>query len=161
MNLFLLRHGEAESVATAPEGRQLTEYGHQEVINVARQFAARNLSIDTCYVSPALRAQQTADTFLSQIFQAPAPVTMDVLDASHRAADVMAALKHHDSGNILLVSHNPLLSELLSLLTDGNIDHLHILGTGNLACVSLDIIGLGMGPRSFLLEPDAAAVAAN
>lgn len=161
MNLFLLRHGEAEAVATAPEGRQLTEYGHQEVINVARQFASRNLAIDACYVSPALRAQQTAETFLSQIFDAPGPVTLDVLNANHRAAEVMTALKDHDSGNILLVSHNPLLSELLALLTDGNIDHLHILETANLACVSLDIIGLGMGQCSFLLEPNAAAVASN
>lgn len=161
MNLYLLRHGEAESVATASAGRQLTEAGYEEIENVARQFVGRHLVIDKCFVSPALRAQQTAETFLSQLFHPPVPQTLDALDANCRAADVMAALEDIRDGNILLVSHNPLLSELLALLTDGNIDHMRILDTGNLACVSLDIIGLDMGTCTFILEPDPARVASS
>lgn len=161
MNLYLLRHGEAESVATSSAGRQLTEAGHDEIESVARQFANRNLVIDRCLVSPALRAQQTATAFLQQIFHAPAPETLDALDPVHRAADAMAALREVKGGNILLVGHNPLLSELLALLTDGNIDHKRILETGNLACVSLDILGLGMGACTFVLEPDTARIASS
>ncbi len=164
MNLFLLRHGEAESVATANAERRLTEAGHEEVENVARQFVGLHLSIDRCFVSPALRAQQTAATFLAQIFHAPVPETLDALDTTCRAADAMRALDDVDTkkvGNILLVSHNPLLSELLALLTDGNIDHMRILETGNLACLSLDIVGLGMGDLAFILESDPARVASS
>ena len=161
MNLYLLRHGEAETVATSSEGRQLTEAGHEEIANVARQFATRNLKLDRCLVSPALRAQQTANTFLSQIFHPPVPETVEALNASHRAADAMLALDDIKTGNVLLVGHNPLLSELLALLTNGNIDHMRILDTGNLACVTLDIIGLGMGTCPFVLEPDPARVASS
>lgn len=161
MNLYLLRHGEAESVASTSEGRQLTEAGHEEVWNVARQFASRHLKLDRCFVSPALRAQQTAATFLDQFFHPPEPETLPELDASQRAAQIMAVLKDEVSENILLVSHNPLLSELLALLTDGNIDQMHILETGNLACVSLEIVGLGMGTCNLILEPDPAAVATS
>jgi len=164
MNLYLLRHGEAESAATTSAGRQLTEAGYEEIGNVARQFVGRHLSIDRCFVSPALRTQQTAETFLAQIFHPPVLETLDALDATCRAADAMRALDGIDiknSGNILLVSHNPLLSELLALLTDGNIDHMRILETGNLACVTLDIIGLGMGDFAFMLEPDPARVASS
>ena len=161
MNLYLLRHGEAESVATDSAGRQLTEAGHEEVENVARQFAARHVNLDRCLVSPALRAQQTARTFLDQIFHPPAVETVDALDPTHRAADAMAVLDNIKDSNILLVGHNPLLSELLALLTDGNIDHMRILETGNLACVSLDIVGLGMGDCAWILEPDPARVASS
>jgi phosphohistidine phosphatase len=154
MNLYLLRHGEAEAHASSSAGRQLTEAGHQEVINVARQFAAKNARLDRCLVSPALRTQQTADTFLSMLFDAPEAETVEELSANQRAAGIMKFLEPSREGNILLVSHNPILSELLALLTRGNIDGLYILETANLACVSLDIIGLGMGNCPWILEPD-------
>jgi len=158
MNLYLLRHGEAEAHASSNAGRQLTEAGINEVINVARQFAGKNVSLDTCLVSPALRAQQTADTFLSMLFDAPQMETLEELSANQRAAGIMKILESRPGGNILLVSHNPILSELLALLTRGNIDGMHILETANLACVSLDIIGLGMGNCPWILEPDPSLV---
>jgi len=105
-------------------------------------------------VSPALRTQQTADTFLSMLFDAPEAETVEELSANQRAAGIMKFLEPSREGNILLVSHNPILSELLALLTRGNIDGLYILETANLACVSLDIIGLGMGNCPWILEPD-------
>lgn len=158
MNLYLLRHGEAESTASSGAGRQLTEAGRSEVANVARQFVSRHLAVDRCFVSPALRAQQTADTFLSMIFHAPEAETVEALSANHRAAEIMAFLENVRDENVLLVSHNPILSELLALFTNGNVNNLHILETGNLACVTLDIVGLGMGNCPFILEPDPAQV---
>jgi len=156
MNLYLLRHGEAEPASgTGDTLRALTEAGRQEVITVARQFASRNLSIDSCYVSPALRAQQTASIFLEQTFNAPQITTIEELSANKRASQLMAFLDKSSSENILLVSHNPILSELLALMTHGNVDRMHILDTGNLACIQFDIMGLGMGSCPFILEPDA------
>jgi len=156
MNLFLLRHGDAEPSATSNDGRQLTEAGHEEIASVARQFASRNLKIDCCFVSPSLRAQQTAKTFLSLIFDPPEPVTVGLLSPNQRAAQAIEFLGNSTDENILLVSHNPILSELLALLTNGNVDDLLILETGNLACVALDIVGLGMGTCPFILTPDTA-----
>ena len=161
MNLYLLRHGEAEANASSSAGRQLTDAGVEEVLNVARQFALRNLRIDRCLASPALRAQQTAETFLSMQFVTPEIETLEALSANQRAAQLMHYLENVREENVLLVSHNPILSELLALLTSGNIDHMHILETGNLACVTLDIVGLGMGMCPFILEPDPAQMPAS
>ena len=158
MNLYLLRHGEAEASASSSAGRQLTDAGIEEVVSVARQFAANNLRVGRCFVSPSLRAQQTASTFLSLIFEPPEPVTSEALSPDKRAAQTIEFLESVSDENVLLVSHNPILSELLSLLTDGNIDILTILKTGNLACISLDTVGLGMGSYSFILSPDPSAV---
>jgi len=158
MNLYLLRHGEAEPTASSSAGRQLTEAGHEEVAIVARQFASRNLKLDACFVSPSLRAQQTSTTFLSLIFNSPEPVTTDILSPDKRAAQAIKFLENICEENVLLVSHNPILSELLALLTDGNVDNLTILETGNLACVSLEIMGLGMGCCPFILTPDPTIV---
>jgi len=158
MNLYLLRHGEAEPTASSSAGRQLTEAGHEEIASVARQFASRNLKLDACFVSPSLRAQQTSATFLSMIFDPPPAVTTDLLGPDKRAAQAIGFLEDVSEESVLLVSHNPILSELLALLTDGNVDNLRILDTGNLACVSLEIIGLGMGSCPFILTPDPSIV---
>ena len=152
MNLYLLRHGEAEPSASTSAGRQLTEAGHLEIASVAMQFASKRLEIEACFVSPALRAKQTAGTFLSHIFQPPEPVIVDVLRANQRAAQLMQFLENLEEENVLLVSHNPILSELLALLIKGNVDDLVILDTGELASVSLDVIGLGMGSCPFILQ---------
>jgi phosphohistidine phosphatase len=159
MNLYLLRHGEAEASASTGAGRQLTEAGHQEVASVAMQFASRRLEIDACYVSPALRARQTAETFLSHIFNSPEPSIIDELSANQRAASLMLFLEQVSANNVLLVSHNPILSELLALLTKGNVDDLVILDTADLACVSLEVIGLGMGTCPFILQACASTPA--
>ena len=156
MNLFLLRHGEAEPSASTPAGRQLTEAGRQEVSSVARQFASKRFALDTCFVSPALRAQQTAETFLSHIFDSPEPSTIEELSANQRAAQIMKYLEQVEADNVLLVSHNPILSELLALLTRGNVEDMTILDTGELACITLEILGLGMGTCNTILQPDAS-----
>jgi len=156
MNLYLLRHGEAEPIASIPEGRQLTEAGILEVSSVARQFASSRYSLDVCFVRLALRAQQTAKIFLSHIFDSPDPSTIEELSANQRAAQLMKYLERVDVENILLVSHNPILSELLALLTRGNVEDMTILDTGELACVTLDIIGLGMGTCRTILRPNAS-----
>jgi phosphohistidine phosphatase SixA len=156
MNLYLLRHGEAEASASTSAGRQLTEAGHLEIASVAMQFASKRLEIDACFVSPALRAKQTAETFLSHIFNSPEPSIIDELSANQRAASLMHFLEQISANNVLLVSHNPILPELLAQLTRGNVDDLVILATGDLACVSLEVIGLGMGTCPFILQASAS-----
>lgn len=161
MNLFLLRHGDAEATAVSDTERPLTERGFREVASVAREFVSRNLEVDACYVSPALRAKQTADTFLGFFFEAPECIVTEALNPDRRAAQLMRLLGDVQAENVLLVSHNPILSELLALLTEGSIDHMHILDTSELACVRLDIIGLGMGSCPFILSPGTSHVPAS
>lgn len=153
MNLYLLRHGEAESRAYNDAGRQLTDRGRQEVEQVARLFAVRHLPLDRCFVSPYVRAQQTAAHFLHHSgLQLPIE-DCDLLQPEIRASVVIDFLTGVRAQDVLLVSHNPLLSELNALLTNGEISDMHILGTGELVCLTLDMPGLGMGSTSFRLVP--------
>jgi phosphohistidine phosphatase len=162
MKLYLLRHGEAESRAHNQPGRpggdparELTPRGRQEVTQVARRFAARNIQLQRCYVSPYVRAAQTAALFVAEAGQGIAPETTPVLMPEVRASIVMDFLEGVREQEVLLVSHNPLVSELHALLTDGDISSMHILGTSELICIEFDVIGLGMGTSPFRLTPEA------
>lgn len=155
MNIYLLRHGEAEARAHNDPARPLTARGKLEIEQVAQQFAARHISLDRCFASPYLRASQTASLFLQ--FTAPnLPVeTVDVLTPEVRASAVIDFLDGVREQHVLLVSHNPLLSELCALLTDGDISHMHILRTSELVCVASDVMGLGVATIPFRLLPEA------
>jgi phosphohistidine phosphatase len=155
MHLYLLRHGEAEPRAHNDPGRELTARGRLEVEQVARQFAARNIQLERCVVSPYVRAAQTAAHFLGHAEQAIKPESNAILMPEVRASAVMTFLESVREQHVLLVSHNPLLSELNALLTDGDISNMHILGTSELVCIVLDVIGLGMGSTPFRLVPEA------
>jgi phosphohistidine phosphatase SixA len=81
-------------------------------------------------------------------------ITTELLVPEVRASTVIDFLgKNVHQKNVLLVSHNPLLSELNALLTEGNINDMHILTTSELVCISLEVIGLGMGTTPFRLMP--------
>jgi phosphohistidine phosphatase len=155
MKLYLLRHGEAESRAHNDPGRELTTRGRKEVTQVARLFAAHNIQLERCYASPYVRAAQTAALFLSEAGQNLAPETTPVLMPEVRANIVMDFLEGVREQHVLLVSHNPLVSELHALLIDGDISNMHILGTSELICIECDVLGLGMGTSPFRLTPDA------
>ncbi len=155
MKLFLLRHGEAESRAHNDSTRELTTKGRQEVTQVAHLFAARNVQLQRCYVSPYIRAAQTAALFLSEAGQEISPETTPVLLPEVRANIVMDFLEGVREQHVLLVSHNPLVSELHALLIEGDISDMHILGTSELICIEFDVIGLGMGTSPFRVIPEA------
>ena len=154
MKLYLLRHGEAETRAHNDPGRELTARGRDEVSQVARQFAARNIQLQRCFASPYVRAAQTAALFLSAAVQRIAAESTPVLMPEVRASIVMDFLEGVREQEVMLVSHNPLMSELNALLTDGDISHMHILGTSELICIECDVIGLGMGVAPFRLLPE-------
>lgn len=92
MILYLLRHGEAQARAHSDSGRPLTVKGQQDVVSVAREFAARKLKLDCCWVSSYLRASQTADIFLNQLEQSVKSESTDSLIPEVRANIVIRKL---------------------------------------------------------------------
>ena len=154
MKLYLLRHGEAETRAHNDPGRELTARGRAQITEVAHLFAARNIELQRCFASPYIRAAQTAALFLPEARQTIAPEITPVLMPEVRASIVMDFLDGVREQEVLMVSHNPLVSELHALLTDGDISHMHILGTSELICIEFDVIGLGMGRSPFTLLPE-------
>ena len=158
MNLYLLRHGEAVSRSYIDAARQLTPRGEEDIANVAKQFANLNLSVGCCLCSPFKRAQQTAEIFLKQSGINTEVELTEILTPENRAVKLVDYLSTCTNNNILLVSHNPVISELLAMLTTGDISQMQILGTGHLAAVTTDFISIGAGTTSFILTPDAADI---
>lgn len=122
MRLYIMRHGHAvlPLSAQSDEQRELTAEGEQEVAASARWLAAEVDGLDACFVSPYIRAQQSA------------AVALTFIDTDHRAdlreltpdtepAKTLAALVAELSGSdaevnrkkVLLVSHMPLVSYLV------------------------------------------------
>ena len=66
---------------------------------------------------------------------------------------VMDAIEGYDLQQVLLVSHNPFLSNLLSVLVDGTIETHRPVDNATLHCVSMDVVAPGCGEILYILEP--------
>lgn len=156
MRLYLLRHGESESRAVTDAQRQLTDGGRDEAYRMAAKFEEKGLSFERCISSPYIRAVQTAEAFLSRLSEHPPIEVNENLTPEKRAYEVMGFLegeKVASDASLLIVSHNPLISELNSMLVEGNIHRMTILENCDMTAIDLQIIGNGMGTRSFYLSP--------
>ena len=114
--LAILRHGDAE-LLSADSQRQLSDYGCQQIALLAKA----DLSfVDCIWVSPYLRAQQTKDLVIRQsMLNVPVTTKANLLpdsDLNLLQADLYACT----SQSLLLIGHNPILSELINLLTGQN-----------------------------------------
>lgn len=155
MKLFLLRHGDSEARAASDDLRQLTHRGRQQALDVSLQFCDKGGRLDRCIVSPYTRAVQTAASFLARIPDGPAMQIEADLTPEIRAAEVMNLLSTFPlDESILLVSHNPLISELNAVLVEGTVNHnMMILGTCDLCAIDMEIVATGMGVRQYMLSP--------
>lgn len=119
MNIWLLRHGEAEWTISTDEARNLTAYGQQEVLAVAEQL--KDKKIDVVLQSPYVRACQTADIVKKAISYQGKTEQMDWLTPDNNPKEVLLKLEPYEDKNILIVSHQPLLGYLVGLLVDGKL----------------------------------------
>lgn len=152
MILYLLRHGEAENRGASDSARQLTPHGHKQNMAVASQWAGRRPVVTAALVSPYVRAQQTSldiQQVLPELqFQDWALITPDT-----DAYTVLSALAGRSDDSVLLVSHNPLVSNLTNLLLDGAYTDRIIFGTSDLICLELSEVAIGCGELLYKLSP--------
>ena len=117
MKLWVLRHGEAVPHGSRPHDseRELTEHGRKEVLSSAAKLIGQPLT--AIYASPYLRAQQTAQLVREALGFEPEIRTVEWLTPDtdpDKEAEQMVAVS-----DVLLVSHNPLVGNLLSYLQHG------------------------------------------
>ena len=125
MNLFLLRHGLAvepdtpgfKNDAVCP----LTPKGRRQLGKVAQAMRRMELSFDVIWSSPLVRARQTAELVAKALPARPLALADDLSPGGNAGKLIkkLQALKPAPE-NILLVGHEPDLSELLSRLVTGN-----------------------------------------
>ncbi|MGZ5199277.1 MAG: phosphohistidine phosphatase SixA [Telluria sp.] len=120
MELILWRHADAED-GSPDLLRELTPLGHRQAANVADWLNVRLPEGCRILVSPATRAQQTADKLERDY---------EVLDAIGPGADSHAVLQAahwpHGRGAVLVVGHQPTLGRLAARLLSGHAHDLDI-----------------------------------
>lgn len=126
MNLFLLRHGLAVERGGAgydkDADRPLTAKGERRLERIADAMEAMDLSFDAILSSPYVRARQTAEIITRALGLKKKLEFSDDLKPGGEARALLAALNKRDPrpDSVLLVGHEPYLSELISTLTCGD-----------------------------------------
>jgi phosphohistidine phosphatase len=139
--LWLLRHGEAVPHDAAPDhARELTDRGRRQAGCAGRALAELKVEVHLCFASPKVRARDTAALACEAL--GVEPVEHGPL-AEGFDADEALALLHAAGGEqrVLLVGHEPDLSQVVHDLTGARID----LRKGGVAAIAMD------GPRGELI----------
>lgn len=115
MDLILWRHADAED-GEDDLARNLTHKGHRQAKRMARWLHAYLPEHVRILCSPANRARQTADAL---------HLPYDIVDAIAPGANAMKLLETsgwpNGDGVVVLVGHNPAISELASQLLSGRV----------------------------------------
>jgi phosphohistidine phosphatase len=125
MNLYLLRHAIAAEQSTgsgfADSKRQLTAEGRQKLRRAAKGMKALELDFELILSSPYLRAKQTAEIVAEMLGISARLHFTEHLKPMSRLAALVQELAQLDGApkEVLLVGHEPRLSQFMSLLISG------------------------------------------
>jgi len=125
MKLYLLRHGIAAEPGTAgirtDSERPLISEGREKLHRVTAAMQAMELSFDLILSSPFLRARQTAEIVADALKARKRMCFDDELACGGNVRDLVQRLARIRPvpESVLLVGHEPDLSELVSLLCSG------------------------------------------
>jgi phosphohistidine phosphatase len=150
MNLYILRHAIAVPRGTPgykDEDRPLTKDGIRKMKAAAAGMRKSGLEFGLLLSSPYLRARQTAE-IVGDAFKLDVEVWEPLIPTvGHRV--LIAKLVKAPEDNVLLVGHEPHLSEFVSLLICGNTDAQIELKKGSLCKLRSDHLVYG---RCAMLE---------
>lgn len=121
--LYLLRHGLAVPHGTpgiADDDRPLTSEGERRVRAIGRGLKRLKLKLVRIATSPLPRALKTAQIVAEALGDADLVEVVDELRAGQDASSIRTWLATREETRLMLVGHNPSLSDLLALLTTGD-----------------------------------------
>jgi len=118
MLIYLLRHGDAPFDSDCGE-RSLSSQGEAETRNVVTQHFDSLSKIPLILCSPTLRARQTLQVVTKTLNYRGELIFEDSLRSGGRLNDVEARIDSlTDVDQVLLLSHQPLIGQILEYLTD-------------------------------------------
>lgn len=144
--LWLLRHGDAEPHGVRPDAeRRLTERGEAQSRAAGAALAALGVSFDAVLTSPRVRARDTARLAAEPL--GVEPIDHEPLSGGFDREDALALIAGYDAeAKLLLVGHEPDLSQLVHDFTGGRVD----MKKGGLAAVR---VARAAGELFLLLRP--------
>jgi phosphohistidine phosphatase len=123
-DLFILRHGIAVPHGTPgiPDNeRPLTPKGERRLRQVGRGLAALKLNVDRIVTSPLPRALRTAQIVARELGLVGKLETSSILSAGADPHTLRDWLRDRPENRLMIVGHNPDLSELIGLLILGSV----------------------------------------
>ncbi|MEE2731871.1 MAG: phosphohistidine phosphatase SixA [Pseudomonadota bacterium] len=142
--LYIMRHGDAISRAATDAERPLSDLGQGDAASMVPCLLER--PPQTIWVSPYLRAQQTAAIVVTDLVQAgfkPKVETVSGITPEDNPYKLVDLLSDVTEGPLMLVSHNPFVSTLLSLLTEGHSQARIGMATASIVCLDGEVNGMG------------------
>jgi phosphohistidine phosphatase len=144
-NLYVLRHGIAvpHGAPGVPESqRPLTPKGEARTKDVARGLRKLGLDIERIVTSPLPRARRTAELVAAELDLQSRLEECDVLSAGAPPRAVRDWLSTRREERLMIVGHNPDLTELVGLLIGLTTNSLPFeLKKGGLAALSANAAG--------------------
>jgi phosphohistidine phosphatase len=116
MLVYLLRHGDAIQTASLNDNeRPLSDFGRKQATIVGKFLRKSGVQIDAIVSSPLVRAVETAD-IVRKTLDVGRSETTEYLVPGTRKAQIFDLLNSMRVGSILLVGHEPHLSQTISVL---------------------------------------------
>lgn len=149
MNLYLLRHGIAVEPGTPgyakDADRPLTPKGERKLRKVANAMQALELEFDRVLFSPYVRARGTAVIIAKELGLEKKLEMCDALTPGGSLRQVIEVLNHLKPApeNVLLVGHEPSMSELAALLISGETNASITMRKGGLCLLSAETLRPG------------------
>ncbi len=160
MKLFFLRHTNAaeRDPNTYPDDglRPLTGDGYKKMTRIAQALDKMDIQVDLILSSPFLRARDTAEIVRKNLHldKDQLVLTDDLLPFGDANALIAGIKEKYPRATLLLVGHEPDLSELISLLLTGEKSLSLVLKKGGICCLSMEELVAGKcATLDWLLNP--------
>jgi len=121
MDLFFLRHGEAEIRAASDPERRLTPHGEGDVQGVIESRREELSGIELIVTSPYRRARQTAQIAAQCLGFDRELLITEALEPGGDPQTLFRFIDSLDVDSVLLVTHQPFVGKVLSLLSGDTI----------------------------------------
>jgi phosphohistidine phosphatase len=122
IELYILRHGIAVDPGTPgipDDERPLTPKGRRRMRQIGRGLRRLDLRLDRIFTSPLPRAAATAEIVAEELDAGDPLDAADVLRAGSDAGAIRDWLRDRAEDRLMIVGHNPSLTDLITLLVLG------------------------------------------
>ena len=153
MVLYIFRHGISEE--SHPEGdsaRRLTDKGRKKVKEVMK-FVKSKINPAVILTSPYTRAVQTAEITAEMLNNRSIVEECDALLPGKNSEDTLAELAAREESEIMIIGHNPHLSNLASDVTSSGKAEFK-LKKASVTCIGFEgLPGFGTGTVHWMITP--------
>jgi len=157
IELYILRHGLAEehSHSGRDRDRALTPEGIERTHSAGKALRKMDVEFDLVLSSPFVRAWQTAEIIVEELSCANRLQKCEALSSGGPIEEVFEALKKIEGAyeSVLLVGHEPDLSQIISTLLSGSPDLAVTMKKGGLAKLTCMAADPGSARLEWLLTP--------